>query len=101
MSIIIRANMPEDCSSCICQKNYSESYSGNIYECRCGATGTKVRHEKGSRPEWCPIISDRMTNSDWKELLAEHWNISKTSAKEMLHGMYQMKAEDNFKKQFG
>ena len=41
-----------------------------------------------------------MTNSEWIDLLVKEFGISRTSAKEMLHGMMWMKKEDNLKKQF-
>lgn len=42
----------------------------------------------------------KLTNSEWIDFLAEQFDISRTSAKEMLHGMMSVKREDNFKKQF-
>lgn len=42
----------------------------------------------------------QMTNSEWIEFLSKQFDISRTSAKEMLHGMMSVKKEDNFKKQF-
>lgn len=41
-----------------------------------------------------------MTNKEWIDFLSKEWNISRTSAKEMLHTMMIVKKEDNFKKQF-
>ena len=41
-----------------------------------------------------------MTNSEWIDFLVEQFDISRTSAKEMLHVMMSVKKEDNFKKQF-
>ena len=41
-----------------------------------------------------------MTNSEWIDFLVEQFDISRTSAKEMLHAMMSVKKEDNFKKQF-
>ena len=41
-----------------------------------------------------------MTNSEWIDFLVEQFDISRTSAKEMLHAMMSVKREDNFKKQF-
>ena len=41
-----------------------------------------------------------MTNSDWVNLLVKEFDVSRTSAKEMLHAMMCVKREDNFKKQF-
>lgn len=42
----------------------------------------------------------KLTNSEWIDFLAEQFDISRTSAKEMLHAMMSVKREDNFKKQF-
>ena len=42
----------------------------------------------------------RLTNREWIDFLTEQFNISRTSAKEMLHVMMSVKKEDNFKKQF-
>ena len=42
----------------------------------------------------------KLTNSEWIDFLAEQFEISRTSAKEMLHVMMSVKREDNFKKQF-
>lgn len=44
--------------------------------------------------------TERMTNRQWVDFLSEQFDISRTSAKEMLHGMMWMKKEDNFKKMF-
>jgi len=41
-----------------------------------------------------------MTNSEWIDFLAKQFDISRTSAKDMLHVMMSVKREDNFKKQF-
>ena len=43
---------------------------------------------------------ERMTNRQWIDFLSAQFDISRTSAKEMLHGMMQCKKEDNFKKLF-
>lgn len=45
-------------------------------------------------------LSKRLTNREWKDFLSEQFDVSKTSAAEMLHGMMRWKWEDNFKKQF-
>ena len=42
----------------------------------------------------------KLTNPEWIDFLAEQFDISRTSAKEMLHAMMSVKREDNFKKQF-
>jgi hypothetical protein len=43
---------------------------------------------------------ERMTNKQWVDFLSAQFDISRTSAKEMLHGMMRWKKEDNFKKMF-
>ena len=43
---------------------------------------------------------ERMTNRQWIDFLSVQFDISRTSAKEMLHGMMRWKKEDNFKKMF-
>ena len=43
---------------------------------------------------------ERLTNAEWLDFLSEQFNISRTSAKEMLHVMMSVKKEDNFKKLF-
>ena len=42
----------------------------------------------------------KMTNKEWVDFLSEQFTVSRTSAREMLHGLMRWKAEDNFKKQF-
>ena len=42
----------------------------------------------------------RLTNPEWIDFLSEQFDISRTSAKEMLHVMMSVKKEDNFKKLF-
>ena len=42
----------------------------------------------------------KMSNKQWIDLLSEQFNVSRTTAKEMLHVMMKIKKEDNFKKQF-
>lgn len=46
------------------------------------------------------VQPERMTNRQWIDFLSAQFDISRTSAKEMLHGMMQWKKEDNFKKMF-
>ena len=43
---------------------------------------------------------ERLSNAQWVDFLSTQFDISRTSAKEMLHGMMRWKKEDNFKKQF-
>ena len=42
----------------------------------------------------------KMSNKEWVDFLSEQFTVSRTSAREMLHGLMRWKAEDNFKKQF-
>ena len=42
----------------------------------------------------------RMSNKDWIDFLCEQFDISRTSARDMLHGMMKCKKEDNFKRVF-
>lgn len=48
--------------------------------------------------EKCLII--KLTNHEMIDFLCKQFEISRTSAKEMLHVMMCVKREDNFKKQF-
>lgn len=41
-----------------------------------------------------------LTNREWVDLLQRNFNVSRTVAKEMLHGLMTMKQYDNFTKQF-
>ena len=51
--------------------------------------------------DWLPSAQpERMTNRQWIDFLSAQFDISRTSAKEMLHGMMRWKKEDNFKKMF-
>ena len=47
-----------------------------------------------------PAQPERMTNRQWIDFLSAQFDISRTSAKEMLHGMMQWKKADNSKKLF-
>ncbi len=42
----------------------------------------------------------RLTNKEWIDFLSEQFDVSRTSARDMLHAMMSVKKEDNFKKQF-
>ena len=42
----------------------------------------------------------RLSNKEWIDFLSEQFDISRTSARDMLHTMMSVKKEDNFKKQF-
>lgn len=38
------------------------------------------------------------TNREWMELLSKEWNVSNTTAKEMVHVMHKLKEQDNLKR---
>lgn len=40
----------------------------------------------------------RMTSKEWIDFLVEQFDVSRTSAKEMLHGMMEYKKIDNIKR---
>lgn len=40
-----------------------------------------------------------MTNKDWIDFLSCQFNVSRTTAREMLHVLMILKCKDNFKKQ--
>lgn len=42
----------------------------------------------------------KMSNKEWIDFLQEQFHVSRTSTRDMLHGMMHCKKEDNFKKQF-
>ena len=42
----------------------------------------------------------KFTNSEWVDFLTKQFDISRRSAKEMLHTMFIIKKKDNLKKQF-
>lgn len=41
-----------------------------------------------------------MTNKEWIDLLSKEFNVSRTSAREMLHALMGIKNKDNAKKKF-
>lgn len=61
--------------------------------CRLGSAFDVIDELPSVQPE-------RMTNRQWVDFLSAQFDISRTSAKEMLHGMMRWKKEDNFKKLF-
>lgn len=42
----------------------------------------------------------KISNKEWVDFLSEQFAVSRTTAREMLHGLMKWKAEDNFKKQY-
>ena len=43
---------------------------------------------------------EKFTNVQWIDFLSDKFNVSRTTAKEMLHALMILKKEDNLKKQF-
>ena len=43
---------------------------------------------------------ERMTNKEWIDLLSKQFNVSRTSARDMLHALMTIKGYDNFKRGF-
>jgi hypothetical protein len=41
-----------------------------------------------------------MTNQEWIDLLSKEFNVSRTSARDMLHALMTIKKYDNFKRIF-
>lgn len=82
-----------------------EALSGKCEECPsynvgyiCGYNNAVYSHDELlQNPE--KVISN-MTNKAWIAFLSVQFNISRKSAKDMLHVMMKIKHEDNFKKQF-
>lgn len=65
-------------------------------DANCGIDSAEVlRALPSAEPE-----RKKMTNKEWKDFLCEQFNVSRTTAKGMLHALMCAKAEDNFKKQF-
>lgn len=71
-------------------------YSDNIYATSvCITIRRAVNDLPSAQPE-----RKKMSNKEWVDFLSEQFNVSRTSAREMLHGLMKWKAEDNFKKQY-
>lgn len=62
-------------------------------------SGKKVIEHLEAMPSAQPERK-KMSNKEWVDFLSEQFTVSRTSAREMLHGLMRWKAEDNFKKQF-
>jgi len=64
----------------------------------------RVQMNRKGAPDFSTAVEipqgEEMTNSEWKEFLAEKWGVSKACAKEMLHAMYAIKEKDSIKKGF-
>ena len=43
---------------------------------------------------------DRMTNKEWVDFLSKEFDVSRSIARDMLHGLMKMKKVNNFNKQF-
>ena len=79
-------NTKRNCQSC---EYYKDGYCENLELKPCYP-------QKG-----CDDFENKkMSNKEWIDFLCEQFDISRTSAKEMLHVMMSVKKEDNFKKQF-
>lgn len=66
-----------------------------------GQMPNEVNHRIWKEINELPSVQpERMTNRQWIDFLSAQFDISRTSAKEMLHRMMQWKKEDNFKKLF-
>ena len=72
-------NAPQDEQVILCPEHY----------CLCTLPSAKPERKTG-----------RMSNKDWIDLLCEQFDISRTSARDMLHEMMKCKKEDNFKRIF-
>lgn len=59
------------------------------------ASNIEIKKDKNLNKE----TPKRLTNKEWIDLLSEQFDVSRTSAKEMLHAMMSIKEKDNFKKQ--
>ena len=79
-------NTERNCQSC---KYYKDEYCENLDMIPC--------YPKDGCSDF---ENKRMGNKEWIDFLCEQFDISRTSAKEMLHVMMLVKKEDNFKKQF-
>jgi hypothetical protein len=68
----------------------------------CPMPGTRQMYEIAVEALEEPKVENMkgLTNAEWIDFLSEQFDISRTSAKEMLHAMMSVKKEDNFKKQF-
>ena len=62
-----------------------------------GRSVEAIRNLPSAQPE---RKTGRMSNKDWIDFLCEQFDISRTSARDMLHGMMKCKKEDNFKRIF-
>lgn len=68
----------------------------------CPLPGTRQMYEIAVEALEEPKVENMkgLTNAEWIDFLSEQFDISRTSAKEMLHTMMSVKKDDNFKKQF-
>lgn len=65
----------------------------------CPLPGTRQMYEIAVEALEEPKVENMkgLTNAEWIDFLSEQFDISRTSAKEMLHAMMSVKKEDNFK----
>lgn len=95
----IKASDPIDRQAAldICN-NAIDLWEGQIGEGALIAVKDKIAELPSAKPE--RKKGERMSNREWVDFLSEQFNVSRTSAREMLHGLMKWKVEDNFKKQF-
>lgn len=68
--------------------------------CRVDANGDEWIHYETTLNEIECVPPIKLSNREWIDFLVEQFDVSRTTAKSMLHAMMQEKREDNFKKQF-
>ncbi len=100
----------EPCEDCISRKSAIDAMIKleqddiECYGCAIpeGFNSTPVIEALNSLPSVTPLPKrhEKLTNHEWIDFLTEQFDISRTSAKDMLHAMMSVKKEDNFKKQF-
>lgn len=120
---IVKALEPESCEDCISRKAVLDHIYGingleglelsNVFEKHYAdfikslpPVTPQVKLEQSKR---IPISEEltnkeeaqkRLTNKGWIDFLSEQFDVSRTSARDMLHTMMSIKKEDNFKKEF-
>lgn len=94
----------EPCESCISRENTLKAMIEQLgirnEDYLLPAEATLYKVVKNMPPVQPKPKTGHLSNKDWVDLLTEQFNVSRTSAKEMLHAMMSVKKEDNFKKQF-
>ncbi len=86
MVVVKNMKPPKSCAEC------PIIYKDDVDYRICAIIGKNIEGNPDEvRPD-CPIIN-RLTNEEWIDFLSEQFNISKTSAKEMLHVIMSVKRE--------